>query len=110
MIETIEKEVVKPSKILKSAKREVIIDRKLKIRLLNCLFHYISIIDGSENLRRISDIECKVLSSRTKIPVYKVRKILDQFLDELTHFKKFLRSGLLSYSISDQKLISGEDF
>lgn len=102
MTETIEKEVVKPSKVLKSAKSEVLIDRKLKIRLLNCLFRYISFIDGNENLRRISDIECKVLSSRTKIPVYKVRKILDQFLDDLSHFKEFLRSGLLTYSISDQ--------
>ena len=102
MIEIIEKEVVKPSKVLKSAKSEVLIDRKLKIRLLNCLFRYISFIDGNENLRKVSDIECKVLSSRTKIPVYKVRKILDKFLDDLTHFKEFLRSGLLTYSISDQ--------
>lgn len=102
MIETLEKEVVKPSKILKSVKRELIIDRELKIRLLNCLFRYISFIDGNENLRTISDIECKVLSSKTKIPVYKVRRMLDQFLDDLKHFKEFLRSGLLSYSISDQ--------
>jgi len=102
MTEILKKGVVETPREQKSAKSEVLIDRGLKIRLLNCLFRYISFIDGNENLRRISDIECKVLSSRTKIPVYKVRKILDKFLDELTHFKEFLRSGLLSYSISDQ--------
>ena len=102
MTEILKKEVVEPPKVLKSPQRIQIIDKKLRIRLLNCLFRYISFIDGNENLRRISDIECKVLSSRTKIPVYKVRKILDKFLDDLTHFKEFLRSGLLTYSISDQ--------
>ena len=102
MTETLKKEVVEPPKVLKSAKQKSLIDKKLRISLLNCLFHYISIIDGNENLRRISDIECKVLSSRTKIPVYKVRRILDKFLYDLTHFKEFLRSGLLTYSISDQ--------
>lgn len=102
MTETLEKKVVKPSKALKSAKHELIIDRELKVHLLNCLFRYISFIDGNENLRRISDIECKVLSSKTKIPVSKVRKIFDKFLDDLTYFKEFLRSGLLTYSITDQ--------
>lgn len=102
MTEILKKEVVEPSKVLKSPQRIQIIDKKLRLRLLNCLFRYLSFIDGNENLRRISDIECKVLSSRTKIPVYKVRKILDKFLDDLTHFKEFLRSGLLTYSISDQ--------
>ncbi len=102
MTEILKEEVVGPPKVLKSAKQKSLIDKKLRISLLNCLFHYISIIDGNENLRRISDIECKVLSSRAKIPVYKVRKILDRFLYDLTHFKEFLRSGLLTYSISDQ--------
>ena len=102
MTEILEKEVVEPSKAVKSTKPIQLIDRKLKNRLLNCVFRYISFIDGNESLRTISDIECKVLSSRTKIPVYKVHKILDKFLDELTHFKEFLRSGLLTYSISDQ--------
>ena len=102
MTETLKKEVVEPPKVLKFAKQKSLIERKLRISLLNCLFRYISIIDGDENLRRISDIECKVLSSRTKIPVYKVRRILDKFLYDLTHFKEFLRSGMLTYSISDQ--------
>ena len=97
MTEILKKKVVEPPQVLRSAKQ-----KKLKPRLLNCLFRYTSFIDGNENLRRISDIECKVLSSRTKIPVYKVRLILDHFLNDLTHFKKFLRSGLLTYSISDQ--------
>lgn len=97
MTEILKKKVVEPPQVLRSAKQ-----KKPKIRLLNCLFRYTSFIDGYENLRRISDIECKVLSSRTKIPVHKVRIILDEFLDDLTHFKEFLRSGLLSYSISDQ--------
>lgn len=97
MTEILKKKVVEPPQVLRSAKQ-----KKLKPRLLNCLFRYTSFIDGNENLKRISDIECKVLSSRTKIPVYKVRLILDHFLNDLTHFKKFLRSGLLTYSISDQ--------
>ena len=97
MTEILKKKVVEPPQVLRSAKQ-----KKLKPRLLNCLFRYTSFIDGNENLRRISDIECKVLSSRTKIPVYRVRLILDQFLNDLTHFKEFLRSGLLAYSISDQ--------
>ena len=102
MTETLKEEVIETPKVLKSPQRIQKVDKKLRIRLLNCLFRYISFIDGNENLRRISDIECKVLSSRTEIPVYKVRKILDKFLVDLTYLKEFLRSGLLSYSISDQ--------
>ncbi|MFX1314422.1 MAG: hypothetical protein ACFE9T_01030 [Promethearchaeota archaeon] len=102
MTEILEKEVVEPSKPLKSAKSIQLIDWNLKSRVLNCVFRYISFTDGKENLRKISNIECKVLSSKTKIPIYKVRNILNKFLDDLTHFKEFLRSGLLTYSISDQ--------
>jgi hypothetical protein len=99
MTEIVKKDIIRS---FGARKKKAIITRQLKICLLNCLFRYTSFVDGSENLRRISDIECKVLSSKTRIPVSKVRKILDKFLVDLTHFKEFLRSGLLTYSISDQ--------
>lgn len=102
MTETIKKDIVRSFRVSRSQKRKIAKNKKLKIRLLNCLFRYTSFVDGNENLRRISDIECKVLSSKTNISVSKVRKILDKFISDLTYFKAFLRSGLLTYSIADQ--------
>lgn len=102
MTETVKKDIVRSFRVSRSRRRKIARNKKLKIRLLNCLFRYTSFVDGNERLRQISDIECKVLSSKTKIPVSKVRKILDKFLVNLAYFKEFLRSGLLTYSISDQ--------